>query len=121
MVEFDCQGSFQLRFKPFQANTRGYCNLATTIYQYYKLVDSVSVQIEKLNNLYVENFLEQSKDFEGFDCFKRMFVKYVYREKYIHGFIHEVIAHFRENPFYASRFGSSFELVLEIQQNLEKL
>lgn len=127
MVEFVNQGSTQLRYAPlsrfkcFRSNSRGYCEVIHAIYQYYKLVDSISVQIEKLNNLYIDNFLENSKDFEGFDCYKRMFVKYVYKEKYINGFINEVLTYFRDSPFYAEKFYSSFEMVNEIFQNLEKL
>ena len=71
--------------------------------------------------VYIDNFLENSKDFEGFDCYKRMFVKYVYKEKYINGFINEVLTYFRESPFYAEKFYSSYEMVNEIFQNLEKL
>lgn len=108
-------------FKCFRSNSRGYCEVIHTIFDYYRLVEGISREIEKMNALYIENFLESSKDFEGFDCYKRMFVKYVYKEKYINGFIQEVLTYFRESPFYASKFTSACDMISEIYQSLEKL
>ena len=92
-----------------------------SIYQYYKLVYSISEQIDKLNNWFIENVARTSKDFEGFDCYKRMFMKYVYNEKIISEFINHIVFFLRNNSFFAEKFEQSYTTILEVQDSLNKL
>ena len=109
------------RFKSFRLNSSAYCSVIESIYQYYKLVYSISEQIDKLNNWFIENVARTSKDFEGFDCYKRMFMKYVYNEKIISEFINHIVFFLRNNSFFALKFEQSFTTILEVQDSLNKL
>lgn len=49
------------RFKGFKSNSRGYCSVINSIFKHYRLVDDISLQIERLNKFFIENFVRSTR------------------------------------------------------------
>lgn len=112
-------------FRKFNSNSQEFSKTILSVYQYYKLIEQINNEVYKYHSYLVDNLpkighCEWQDPDRLVDCIKKMFIKYVYGEKYIKEFIRYVYNYLKDNSFISEKFTCSFARVNEIFQDIEK-
>jgi hypothetical protein len=109
-------------FKSFSSSSQQYIKIIDLLYQHYKHLEQVNIEIEKLTHIYLNNYLSDgsSIDFDTFNFHSRMFVACVYNDRLIHEFILFIYNTFKSNTFYINKYSKICEKIFEIFENFEQ-
>lgn len=110
------------RFKSFSSASRQYIKIIDLLYQHYKHLEQVNIEIEKLTHIYLNNYLSEgsSIDYDTFNFHSRMFVACVYNDRIIHEFILFIYNTFKSNTFYMNKYSKICEKIFEIFENFDQ-
>lgn len=104
-------------------NNKKIIKIINLLYEFYKSLESINFEIEKLTKIYLENFLENSQLF-SFDTFlfhRKMFINRVYNDNVIHAFIIKYYNYFKNSYFNQSNYEKTLSKLIEIYETLEQI
>ena len=108
-------------FMPFSKACRKYEDVIGLLYDNYRHLEAINVEIEKLTRIYLENYIEKNKplSFDTLLFHRSMFINNVYKDNLIHSFIEYTFNYFKQKTFYWNNYPSAVEKISEIYENLE--
>ena len=114
--------SASYKFRSFSSASRGYIDVIKLLYEQYKHLEQVNLEIEKLTHIYLNNYLNDgvSIDFDTFNFHSRMFVACVYNDRLIHEFILFIYKTLKNSTFYQGHYPRICQMVFEIYDNFEQ-
>ena len=114
--------SSSYKFRSFSSASKGYISVIELLYQQYKHLEQINLEIEKLTHIYLNNYLNDgaSIDFDTFNFHSRMFVACVYNDRLIHEFILFIYKTLKNSNFYLNNYPRICEMVFEIYENFEQ-
>lgn len=110
-------------FRIFSKFPKKYFKIINELFFYYKYLENINFEIEKLTRIYLDNYIDKNKKF-SFDTLqfhKKMFIDKVYNDSLIRKFIIYLFEFFKKNHFYLNKFSSSILKIEEIYENLESV
>lgn len=111
-------GKNLIRFVPFLSHTKKYEQIVNELYNHFKHLEQVNVEIEKLTRQFIQSFMDKSNyECDGFNFHSRLFVIYVYSNQLIFHFFDQLFRMFKRSSFCENKYSCLFEKVFEIYEN----
>ena len=109
------------KFLPISRASKDYIKITELLYQHYKHIEQINVEVEQLTHIYLNNYLSENRptDFDIFNFHARIFVTAVYKDKLIKDFLTFLTFTFRKSAFYSENYEELCAKVCEIHDNFE--
>lgn len=108
-------------FVPFSKDSKKYQAVVDLLYDNYRHLELINIEVEKLTRIYLENYIEKDKPL-GFDTYylhRGIFINNVYKDELINSFIAHTFDYFKQKSFYWNNYPKTVEKISEIYENLE--
>lgn len=108
-------------FMEFSSNIPRYLHTVELLYEYYKHLENINHEIEKLTKIYLENFNNEASKLN--ECYlpfhRKMFINCVYNDSLIRDFIICMFNYFKGHHFYQKHYTQAHLRIEEIYDHLE--
>jgi len=108
-------------YKKFSKHCVTYTGIVNKIYEAYKSLEMITIEIEKVCALYFNAFCKERVRFSCSDFHKRVFMKYFYNDPWVKDFLETISRYFEERHFYASKYPTAVSQILELGDCLNRL
>jgi len=108
-------------YRKFSKYCTVYTGIVNKIYEAYKSLELITLEIEKVCALYLNRFCKEKVRFSCADFHKRIFAKYFYNDPWIRDFLDTIAKYFEEKHFYASKYPTAVSQIFELSDCLDRL
>jgi len=108
-------------YRKFSKYCVTYTGIINKIYEAYKSLELITLEIEKVCALYLNRFCKERVRFSCADFHKRIFAKYFYNDPWIKDFLDTIAKYFEEKHFYASKYPTAVSQIFELSDCLDRL
>ncbi len=109
------------KFKEFCKHSKKYIETIDLLFAYYKHLETINFEIDKLTKIYLENYIDREKQLSlnTLRFHQKMFINCVYNDSIIHDVIFFLIKFVENNNFSGQYYTRSEKKIYEMYENLE--